>query len=103
MIPNMFKIAGELEPAVFHVTARAIATHALSISAITATSWPAARPAGACSVRPACRRPWILRLIAQAATLRSRIPFVHFFDGFPQPRTRCRRFEMLTDADLARR
>src|ERR1039458_6126353 len=82
MIPNMFKIAGELEPAVFHVTARAIATHALSIfgdhsdiMACRSTGWGML---GSASVQEAVD----FALIAQAATLRSRIPFVHFFDGF---------------------
>src|SRR5271165_3968284 len=82
MIPNMFKIAGELLPTVFHVTARAVATHALSIfgdhsdiMACRTTGWAML---GSASVQEATD----FALIAQAATLRSRIPFVHFFDGF---------------------
>ena len=82
MIPNMFKIAGELLPAVFHVTARTVAAHALSIfgdhgdvMACRSTGWGML---GAASVQETMD----FALIAQAATLRSRIPFVHFFDGF---------------------
>ena len=99
MIPNMFKIAGELEPAVFHVTARAIATHALSIfgdhsdvMACRSTGWGMLASA---SVQEAVD----FALIAQAATLRSRIPFVHFFDGF-RTSHEVQKIEMLTDDDL---
>jgi pyruvate-ferredoxin/flavodoxin oxidoreductase len=99
MIPNMFKIAGELEPAVFHVTARAIATHALSIfgdhsdiMACRSTGWGML---GSASVQEAVD----FALIAQAATLRSRIPFVHFFDGF-RTSHEVQKIEMLTDDDL---
>ncbi|HWO57002.1 MAG TPA: pyruvate:ferredoxin (flavodoxin) oxidoreductase [bacterium] len=82
MIPNMFKIAGELTPTVFHVAARAVATHALSIFG-DHSDVMAARSTGfallaAASVQEAHDFP----LIAQAATLESRVPFVHFFDGF---------------------
>ena len=82
MVPNMFKIAGELSPAVLHVTARAVATHALSIfgdhsdvMAVRATGW------GILSSN-SVQEAQDLALIAHAATLASRIPFVHFFDGF---------------------
>ena len=82
MIPNMFKIAGELLPTVFHVTARTVATHALSIfgdhsdiMACRSTGWSML---GAASVQETMD----FALISQAATLRSRIPFIHFFDGF---------------------
>jgi pyruvate-ferredoxin/flavodoxin oxidoreductase len=82
MIPNMFKIAGELLPAVFHVTARTVATHALSIfgdhSDIMATRSTGWAMLGAASVQETMD----FALIAQAAALRSRLPFVHFFDGF---------------------
>jgi len=99
MIPNMFKISGELLPAVFHVTARAIATHALSIfgdhsdvMAVRSTGWAMLASA---SVQEAPD----FALIAQAATLRSRIPFVHFFDGF-RTSHEVQKIEMLTEADL---
>jgi pyruvate-ferredoxin/flavodoxin oxidoreductase len=82
MIPNMFKIAGELLPAVFHVTARTIATQGLSIfgdhsdiMAARAVGWAML---GSASVQEAAD----LALISQAATLRARLPFIHFFDGF---------------------
>ncbi len=82
MIPNMFKIAGELLPTVFHVTARTVATHALSIfgdhsdvMACRSTGWGMI---AANSVQETMD----FALISQAATLRSRLPFIHFFDGF---------------------
>ena len=82
MIPNMFKIAGEQTPTVFHVTARCIATHALSIfgdhSDVMAT-----RSCGwamlACG---SVQETHDLALVAYASTHKSRVPFVHFFDGF---------------------
>ncbi|NNF68345.1 MAG: pyruvate:ferredoxin (flavodoxin) oxidoreductase, partial [Acidimicrobiia bacterium] len=82
MIPNMYKIAGELLPSVIHVAARTVATHALSIfgdhsdvMATRATGWAMLASA---SVQEAHD----MALIAHAATLESRIPFLHFFDGF---------------------
>jgi pyruvate-ferredoxin/flavodoxin oxidoreductase len=82
MIPNMFKIAGELTSTVFNVTARALATHALSIygdhsdvMAVRSTGW-------ALLVSNSVQEVMDTALIAQAATLEARIPFVHFFDGF---------------------
>lgn len=82
MIPNMFKIAGELTPTVFHVSARSVATHALSIfgdhSDVLAVRTTGFALLGSRSVQEAHD----FALISQAATLKSRIPFVHFFDGF---------------------
>src|SRR5579872_6034385 len=82
MIPNMFKIAGELTPTVFHVAARAIATHALSIfgdhSDVMAVRSTGFALLSSASVQEAQD----LALIAHRATLESRVPFVHFFDGF---------------------
>ncbi|MBI3403517.1 MAG: pyruvate:ferredoxin (flavodoxin) oxidoreductase [Acidobacteria bacterium] len=82
MIPNMFKIAGELTPAVFHVTARTVATHALSIfgdhSDVMAVRSTGFALLAAASVQEAQD----LAAIAHAATLETRVPFVHFFDGF---------------------
>ncbi len=82
MIPNMYKIAGELTPCVFHIATRTIATHALSIFGDHADAM-AVRPTGwgmlfASSVQEAHD----FALIAQAATLRARVPFLHCFDGF---------------------
>ena len=82
MIPNMFKIAGELTPAVIHVAARTIATHALSIfgdhSDVMAARATGFAMLSSCSVQEASD----FALIAHAATLEARIPFLHFFDGF---------------------
>ncbi len=82
MIPNMYKIAGELLPAVFHVSARSLATHALSIfgdhsdvMAVRQTGW-------AMLASGSVQEAHDFALIAQAATLEARVPFVHFFDGF---------------------
>jgi len=82
MIPNMYKIAGELTSTVFHVTARTLASHALSIfgdhgdvMAVRATGWALLASNSPQEVHD-------LALIAQAATLEARVPFVHFFDGF---------------------
>jgi pyruvate-ferredoxin/flavodoxin oxidoreductase len=82
MIPNMYKIAGELNSTVFHVAARTIATHALSIfgdhSDVMATRSTGFALLSAASVQEAHD----FALISQAASLRSRVPFIHFFDGF---------------------
>src|SRR6187399_2585731 len=82
MIPNMYKIAGELTPAVFHVAARSLAAQGLSIfgdhsdvMAARATGWAMLCAA---SVQEAQD----FALIAHAATLKTRLPFLHFFDGF---------------------
>src|SRR5438067_4853218 len=81
MIPNMYKIAGELTPTVFQVTARTLAAHALSIfgdhSDIMAVRSTGFALLGSASVQEAMD----FALIAHAATLRSRIPFLPFFDG----------------------
>ncbi|MGD9792478.1 MAG: pyruvate:ferredoxin (flavodoxin) oxidoreductase [Acidimicrobiia bacterium] len=82
MLPNLFKIAGELTPAVIHVAARSLATHALSIFG-DHSDVMAARTTGcallcAGSVQEAAD----LALVAHAATLASRVPMLHFFDGF---------------------
>ena len=100
MIPNMFKIAGELTPAVFHVAARTLATHALSIfgdhSDVMST-----RSTGfamLCSGTP--QEAMDLALVAHAATLESRIPFLHFFDGF-RTSHEVAQVEPLTPSDFA--
>ena len=83
MIPNMYKIAGELTPPFcMHVAARTVATHALSIFGDHSDVMAAARPALPCWRRARCRRLTTMPCIAQAATLRTRVPFLHFFDGF---------------------
>jgi len=82
MIPNMYKIAGELTPATMHVTARTLATHALSIfgdhsdvMACRATGWAMLASNSVQEVHD-------MALVAQIATLEARVPFLHFFDGF---------------------
>ena len=82
MIPNMFKIAGELTATVFHVAARSIATQALSIFG-DHSDVMAVRPTGfALLSSGSVQEAHDVALIAQAATLESRVPFLHFFDGF---------------------
>lgn len=82
MIPNMYKIAGELTPVVFHVAARSVATQALSIfgdhSDVMATRATGFALLASNSVQEAQD----MALIAHAATLEARVPFLHFFDGF---------------------
>lgn len=82
MIPNMYKIAGELTPTVFHVAARTLAAHALSIfgdhSDVMATRSTGFAMLCSASVQEAMD----FALIAQTATLEARVPFLHFFDGF---------------------
>ena len=82
MIPNMYKIAGECTPTVFHIAARAIAAHALSIygdhqdvMACRQTGWAQLASNNVQEVMD-------MALIAHAATLEARVPFLHFFDGF---------------------
>jgi pyruvate-ferredoxin/flavodoxin oxidoreductase len=82
MLPNMFKIAGELTPTVFHIAARTLATHALSIFG-DHSDVMAARPTGFAMLASASvQEAQDLALVAHAATLRARVPFLHFFDGF---------------------
>jgi pyruvate-ferredoxin/flavodoxin oxidoreductase len=82
MIPNMYKIAGELLPTVFHVSARAVAGHALSIfgdhSDVMATRQTGFALLASASVQEVLD----LGLVAHLATLKAKVPFVHFFDGF---------------------
>src|SRR5471030_1980307 len=99
MLPNMFKIAGELTPAVVHVAARALATHALSIfgdhsdvMAARSTGWTML---AASSVQEAHD----FALIAHAAALRTRVPVLHFFDGF-RTSHEVDKIELLDDEDL---
>jgi pyruvate-ferredoxin/flavodoxin oxidoreductase len=82
MIPNMFKIAGELSPAVFHVSARAVATHALSIFGDHSDVMAVRSTGFALLSSSSVQEAQDLALVAHAATLESRVPFVHFFDGF---------------------
>ncbi|HET9467666.1 MAG TPA: pyruvate:ferredoxin (flavodoxin) oxidoreductase, partial [Vicinamibacterales bacterium] len=82
MIPNMYKIAGELTPAVFHVSARAVATHALSIFGDHSDVMAVRSTGFAMLSSRSVQEAQDLALIAHAASLEARVPFVHFFDGF---------------------
>ena len=99
MIPTMFKVAGELTPTVFHISARTVATHALSIfgdhSDVMAVRSTGFGMLAAASVQETMD----LALVAHAATLESRIPFVHFFDGF-RTSHEVQKIEQLTEEDM---
>ncbi|MEA3297619.1 MAG: pyruvate:ferredoxin (flavodoxin) oxidoreductase, partial [candidate division Zixibacteria bacterium] len=82
MIPNMFKIAGELTPTVFHVSARAVATHALSIFGDHSDVMAVRSTGFGLMASGSVQEVMDLALITQAVSLESLVPFVHFFDGF---------------------
>ena len=82
MLPNMFKIAGELTPVVIHVAARTIATHALSIFGDHSDVMAARQTGFAMLASSTPQEAQDLALVSHLATLESRIPFLHFFDGF---------------------
>ena len=82
MIPNLYKIAGELTPFVLHVAARAIATHALSIFGDHSDVMACRATGCALLASNSPQEAQDLAVIAQAATLAGRIPVIHFFDGF---------------------
>ena len=99
MIPNMYKIAGELTPTVFHIASRTVATHALSIfgdhSDVMATRQTGWALLSSGSVQEAQD----FAAIAHAATLKARVPFLHFFDGF-RTSHEIQKIERLTEEDL---
>ncbi|NMC45426.1 MAG: pyruvate:ferredoxin (flavodoxin) oxidoreductase [Chloroflexi bacterium] len=99
MIPNMYKIAGELTSAVFHVSARSLAAQALSIfgdhTDVTATRSTGYAMLASRSIQEAHD----MALISQAATLEARVPFLHFFDGF-RTSHEVNKVEILNDEDL---
>lgn len=100
MLPNMYKIAGELTPAVFHVAARSLAAQGLSIFG-DHQDVMAARSTGFAMLSSASiQEAHDFALIAQAATLRSRIPFVHFFDGF-RTSHEVNKLELIPDAQIS--
>jgi pyruvate-ferredoxin/flavodoxin oxidoreductase len=82
MIPNMYKLAGELLPAVFHVTARAVASHALSIFGDHSDVMAARQTGFALLASGSVQEVMDLGGIAHLAAIKSRVPFLHFFDGF---------------------
>ncbi len=81
-LPNMFKIAGELTPAVFHIAARTVATHALSIFGDHSDVMAARTTGFALLASASVQEAQDLAMIAHMATLKARVPFLHFFDGF---------------------
>ncbi|HYV67207.1 MAG TPA: pyruvate:ferredoxin (flavodoxin) oxidoreductase, partial [Myxococcales bacterium] len=99
MIPNLYKIAGELTPFCVHVSARALATHALSIFGDHSDVMACRQTGLALLCSGSVQEAHDLALIAHAATLRSRVPFLHFFDGF-RTSHELARVEELADDDL---
>ena len=100
MLPNMLKIAGELTPAVFHIAARSIATHALSIFCDHSDVY-AVRPAGWGMLFGNCvQEAHDFALITQAASLQSRLPFLNIFDGF-RTSHELEKIQRISDADIA--
>jgi len=96
MIPNMYKIAGELTPTVFHVTARSLAAQALSIFGDHSDVMAARSTGWAMLCSSSVQESHNLALIAQATTLESRIPILHFFDGF-RPSHEIQKIEYIPD------
>ena len=99
MIPNMYKIAGELTPAVFHVAARSLATQALSIFGDHSDVMAARATGVAMLASGSVQEAMDLAAVAHAATLRARVPFLHFFDGF-RTSHEVAKIEPVDDADL---
>ena len=99
MIPNMFKIAGELTSTVFHVSARSIAAQALSIFGDHSDVMSTRSTGFALLSSNSVQEVMDFALIAQASTLESRIPFIHFFDGF-RTSHEVMKIEQLTDDDI---
>ena len=82
MIPNMYKISGELLPSVFHVSARALAYHALSIFGDHSDVMACRQTGFAMLASNSVQEAMDMALVAHLATLKARVPFLHFFDGF---------------------
>ena len=83
MIPNMYKIAAELLPAVFHVSARSVAAHALSIFGDHSNVYATRQTGFALLASSSIQEIMDLAGVAHLCAIKSRIPFLHFFDGFP--------------------
>ena len=99
MIPNMYKIAGELTAAVMHVAARSLAAQGLSIFGDHSDVMAVRQTGFALLASASVQEAHDLALVAQAATLRTRVPFLHFFDGF-RTSHELNTIEMLDDDDL---
>jgi pyruvate-ferredoxin/flavodoxin oxidoreductase len=99
MVPNMFKIAGELSACAMHVAARTVATHALSIFGDHSDVMHARTTGWAMLAAGSVQEAHDFAAVAHAATLRTRVPFVHFFDGF-RTSHEVDKITLLDDADL---
>ncbi len=99
MIPNMYKIAGELSPFVMHVAARSLAYHALSIFGDHSDVMGCRQTGFAMLASNSVQEAHDMAAIAQTSTLRSRVPFMHFFDGF-RTSHEIKKIKLLSDDDL---
>src|SRR5271157_1953565 len=99
MIPNMYKIAGELTATVFHVSARTLAAHALSIFGDQSDVMATRQTGFALIASNSVQEVMDFALLAQAAALRARVPFLHFFDGF-RTSHEVAKVEELTNEDM---
>ena len=99
MIPNMYKIAGELTPFCMHVTARSLATHALSIFGDHSDVMACRQTGFALLASSSAQEAQDMAAIAHASTLRARVPFLHFFDGF-RTSHEINTYDALTDEQL---
>ncbi|MDE2291810.1 MAG: pyruvate:ferredoxin (flavodoxin) oxidoreductase, partial [Elusimicrobia bacterium] len=99
MIPNMYKVAGELTPAVFHVAARSLAASALSIFGDHSDVMAARQAGWALLCASSVQEAHDFSAVSHAATLASRVPFLHFFDGF-RTSHEIQKVRLLSDADL---
>ena len=101
MLPTMYKIAGEFLPCVFHVTARTIATHALSIFGDQSDVMACRQTGFAMLASSSVQEAMDLGAVAHLATLKARVPFIHFFDGF-RTSHEIQKIEVLDYEDLAK-
>ncbi len=99
MIPNMYKIAGELTPTVFHVAARTLATHALSIYGDHSDVMGVRQTGFALLASRSVQEAHDMALICQTASFEARLPFLHFFDGF-RTSAEINKIELLTEDDM---
>lgn len=99
MIPNMYKMAGELLPAVFHVSARTVAAHALSIFGDHSDIYATRQTGFALLASGSVQQASDLAAVAHLAAIKSRIPFLHFFDGF-RTSHEIQKYELLDETEL---
>ena len=101
MIPNMYKIAGEMLPAVFHVSARSLATHALSIFGDHQDVMACRQTGFAMLASGSVQEAYDLAAVAHLSAIKSSLPFLHFFDGF-RTSHEIQKIETMEEADLAK-